>query len=95
MHLRWTEEAVSNLEAIADYIARDDPARAHRVVNTTHDYVVDQLSQFPEIGRPGRVPDTLELVMPALPFIAAYRIEDSTVQVLAILHTRRNWPDGF
>ena len=95
MDLRWTEEAATNLEGIADYIGRENPAMATRVANTIHDYVADQLTQFPEIGRPGRGSGTLELVGPSLPFIAGYRITDRTVQILAILHTRRSWPDDF
>ena len=56
---------------------------------------VEDLAQFPEIGRPGRIEGMRELVIPGTPYIAAYRIADDTVRILRVLHGAQQWPDGM
>nr|WP_281175963.1 type II toxin-antitoxin system RelE/ParE family toxin [Edaphobacter aggregans] len=53
---------------------------------------IKELVRFPEIGRPGRVEGTRELVIRRTPYIVAYRITRGTVQILRILHDARLWP---
>ncbi len=50
------------------------------------------LAKYPEIGRPGRVRGTRELVVAGTPYIAAYRIMGEVVTVLRVLHGARRWP---
>jgi plasmid stabilization system protein ParE len=45
----WTSPALSDLEAIADYIALDDPKAAGRLVKKVFRRI-DQLAHFPETG---------------------------------------------
>jgi toxin ParE1/3/4 len=47
------------------------------------------------MGRPGRVPGTRELVVAGTPYIVAYRVTASRVDVLAIIHAARRWPQMF
>lgn len=47
--IRWTEEAAIWLEDIHNYIAKDNPQAAGRVVDGIYDKV-QILSDFPEIG---------------------------------------------
>jgi toxin ParE1/3/4 len=56
---------------------------------------VEQLANFPEMGRPGRVHGTRELVIQSTPYIVAYRLKGSTVEILALLHGARRWPTRF
>jgi toxin ParE1/3/4 len=56
---------------------------------------VARLSEFPSIGRPGRVHGTRELVVDDTPFIVAYRIREGTVEILVVLHSARKWPEDF
>ena len=60
---------------------------AAAVVNAT-----DQLEQFPQSGRPGRVKRTRELIVPGLPYIIPYRVVDDVVVILSVIHTSRKWP---
>ena len=53
---------------------------------------IDLLARFPEQGRTGRKPDTRELVLGGLPYIAMYRIRKDTVEILRILHGAQIWP---
>ena len=47
--LIWTEPALADLDAIADYIALDDPSAARRLVERVFRHV-EQLAQHPESG---------------------------------------------
>ena len=95
MKVRWTAPALRDLEAIGDYIAQDNSAAvAARIVTAILDQV-DNLAAFPFIGRAGRVPGTRELVVVDTPFIAPYRVRDAEVEILAVFHGARQWPEKF
>jgi toxin ParE1/3/4 len=91
----WSPEAIDDLASLRAYIAEDSPAAAQRVVlHILHD-VEALLSEHPAMGRPGRVPETRELVIPDTPFVVPYRVQDRTIQVLRVFHTARRWPETF
>jgi len=90
MRVRWTTDAVDDLERICDYIAQDHPEAARRVAEAITQ-AVGALDMFPDRGRPGRVDGTRELVFVSLPFVAIYEVRDH-VQVLRILHGAQRWP---
>jgi toxin ParE1/3/4 len=94
MKIRWSPTAVSDLEAIRDYIARDSPAAARKISMRIKE-AVNRLENFPLSGRAGRVPKTRELVIPGTSYIAAYTIEGEVVWVAAVLHGRQSWPKSF
>lgn len=88
----WLGEALADLRGIRDYIARDNPAAARRVVKAIQDGV-GMLKDHPGIGRPGRLAETSELVIRHYPYIVAYRQAQSAIHILAVVHTSRRWPD--
>ena len=92
MRLRWTRLAASHLESAREYIAQDDPVAADDIVEQIPS-AVERLERHPDMGRKGRVAGTRELVISGTPFIAAYRVRRDSVQVLAVLHGARRWPD--
>lgn len=95
MKVRWTTPALRDLEAIGDYIERDNTAAvAARIVTAILDQA-DNLAAFPHIGRVGRVPDTRELIVVDTPFIVPYRVRDAEVEILALFHGARQWPETF
>jgi toxin ParE1/3/4 len=94
MKVVWTAPALRELEAIGDYIARDNPRASVRVVTRVFD-LVDTLADHPEIGRPGRIAGTRELVISDTPFIVPYRIRDDRIEVLSVFHGARRWPESF
>jgi toxin ParE1/3/4 len=53
----------------------------------------EMLTQFPRVGRPGRVDGTRELVIHHTPYIVAYRVVENTVIVLRVLHGAQQWPE--
>lgn len=91
----WSPEAVADLEALRVYVAQDDPAAAQRVALHVIRNVETLLANSPQMGRPGRVPGTRELVMPKTPYIVPYRVVGATVQVLRVFHGARRWADTF
>ena len=91
MRVRWLRTALANLEAEAQYIARDSPAAASRVVAAIA-RSVERLAEYPASGRPGRVAGTRELVVPGTPYIIPYRVRGGAVEVLRVFRGARRWP---
>jgi len=94
MRVIWTRPALRDLEAIGDYIERENPAAAERTVTRILDQV-DRLKQYPHIGRPGRIAGTRELVVTQTPFVVPYRVRDEAIEVLSVFHGARKWPESF
>ena len=94
MRVRWLRKAIANLDAEAEYIARDSPPAADRIVAKITQ-AIEGLRQHPSMGRPGRVPGTRELVIPDTPYIIPYRVRVDSLEILRIFHASRRWPDKF
>ncbi len=91
MKVIWFKKAIWDLESAKDYITQDNPLAAQQVVSRIKDAVL-LLSEQPGIGRPGRVPNTKELVVDQTPYILPYRVRDNRIEILRVLHTARRWP---
>ena len=94
MRVRWTEPAAKALEDIQDQIAQDNRRAAFEVAQRIR-VMTDFLGDHPKIGRIGRVAGTYELVIPGIPYIVPYRIQNHEVQILSVFHTSRKWPESF
>lgn len=85
----WTEPALQELDAIAEYIALDDPAAASLLVKT----VLDKTKRLQDFPRSGRIPPELpnsvyrEIVVP--PCRIFYRLDDTQVFLLFVLREER------
>ena len=94
MDVVWLEEAVNDLKMIGDYIAEENKEAAYQVLIQIQ-AASDSLALHPEIGRPGRVEKTRELVITGLPYILPYYINKNEVSILAVMHSARKWPGDF
>lgn len=83
---------MSHLAALADYISKDNPRAAAKVRSEIRKRV-GMLAAIPHIGRPGRIDNTRELVIGS--YIVAYTVREEQVEVLAVLHGARQWPEAF
>ena len=94
MRIIWLVEAERDIDWIAEYILKDDPAAALRLIYTIRE-ATRVLSEHPNAGRTGRVEGTRELVISGLPYILPYQIAGQEIRILAVMHTSRKWPDTF
>jgi toxin ParE1/3/4 len=95
MRILWTEPALSDLEAIGDFISSENSVETAMRVLTVITNSVGSLADFPHLGRAGRAPNTRELIVPNTSYIVPYRVRDSQLQVLAVFHVSRRWPEVF
>lgn len=92
MKIRWTALAISDFIHICDYSAGEfGEARSRRTAFQIYE-AVDRLASFPHIGHAGRKPGTSELVIKGLPFVAVFRLNVDTIEILRILHGAQKWP---
>jgi toxin ParE1/3/4 len=86
----WTPEALQDRSDIWDHIAADNPNAAARLDLLFSD-VARRLADFPNLGRPGKIPGTREMV-PHESYRLIYEISGEIVWMLALVHTARQWP---
>lgn len=85
----WTEPALQELDAIAEYIALDNPVAASHLVQEVFDNI-ERLEDFPQSGRiPPELPSSVyrELVVP--PCRIFYREDKKRVLVLYVMREER------
>jgi toxin ParE1/3/4 len=84
-------QALRNLEQAHSYIFKDDPEAARQLILRIQS-VVNQLAEFPLMGRVGRVEGTRELVISNTSYLIIYRVTEESVEILRVLHTARKYP---
>lgn len=94
MKIRFTPNAHADIYAVYDYIATDNLTAAQHTLDKIEN-MIDHLADHPQLGRTGRVSDTRELIVPDTPYIVAYELTPETIDILAIIHSSRRWPDTF
>ena len=93
MRLFWAPGAIEDLKQLRAYIARDNPHAAADIAAKVLE-AVERLPSFPASGRPGRVPNTRELVVPGTPLVIPYTVSERGVEIIAALHGARRWPEA-
>lgn len=94
MRLMWSAFALADRDGIFTHIEADSPLAAVAVDEHIAQATL-RLIEFPESGRPGRVPGTRELVIPRTPYVAAYALIPDGVRILRVLHGAQMWPDDI
>lgn len=82
---------MGDLRDAGEYIAEDNFRAAKKMAARVQE-AVEYLVEHPNIGRPGRLSNTRELVVFGTPFIVVYWVRHDAVQILRILHHSRKWP---
>lgn len=90
LRVEWTKGAESNLDAIEQYIAQDNPAAAAKTVLKIVRRAFDQLTKQPSSGKPGRINGTRELIFPEFPYIVIYSIQRETIFILRVFHAAQD-----
>ncbi|MFL6285317.1 MAG: type II toxin-antitoxin system RelE/ParE family toxin [Pyrinomonadaceae bacterium] len=91
MKVLWTDAAVTQLEALHDYVARTSPEYARRIVDRLTKRSV-QISVFPFSGR--RVPEyelneVREVIEGSYRIIYLVKEDEGQIEVLAVIHSSR------
>jgi addiction module RelE/StbE family toxin len=93
MKIVFHQAALADIRSISDYISRDNPAAARRVIGRIRS-AIRRLSHFPHSARAGGEPGTRELVVPRLPYIVVYRVVEDRpptfVEIIAVFHAARD-----
>jgi addiction module RelE/StbE family toxin len=92
MSIRWTPTALADIESLHAFIGLDNPVAAAGMVDRVVS-AIEMLCRHPDLGRKGRVRGTRELVL--APYVVAYRVNRGAIEVLAVIHGARRWPDSF
>ena len=92
MNVNFTPQALADLSSIREWIARDDPPTADRIVSRIRQTVI-LFGLFPSMGHAGDVGDTREFKVTGLPYVIVYRVSSATdLDILTIVHASRNYP---
>ena len=87
--IKWTKQALDDLEAIADYIARDSHYYAKMHVKKIYN-LIDGLKVFPKTER--IVPEINKNVIREIlsgNYRIIYRLNDDLVEIITIYHSSR------
>ena len=91
MKIVWSRRTIQHLVSLRKFIAKDSDQNAALVAKRILESV-DLLQSHPEMGRPGRVLGTRELVIPDAPYIAPYRVRRDRLELIAVFHGHQKWP---
>ena len=94
MEVVWLYESIEDLKEIGRHIGKDNPNAAYRVLIKIK-ATGDSLQKNPQLGHPGRVNKTRELLIAGLPYILPYYIKKNQIWILAVMHTSKKWPGSF
>lgn len=94
MIIKWLDDAIDDLQALRLYIANDKLSAANRVAKRILN-AVNHLPRHPDMGRPGRVAGTRELIIPNMPYVIPYRVKNNAIEILRVFHAAMQWPEEF
>ncbi|RYD61155.1 MAG: type II toxin-antitoxin system RelE/ParE family toxin [Sphingomonadales bacterium] len=86
----WEADAELQLVGLIEFIGERNASAAARL-RAMIDDAVHRVCDFPEMGRPGRIHGTRELIVHPN-HIVIYQITDTTIDIIRILHTRQRYP---
>ena len=90
MIIRYTDRAIADIEAIADYLVQRSPQGALNVSRAI-DHAMGQLEQFPGLGRQQSTPGVRKLVVTKYSYLVFYIADVSAdeVRILTVQHAAR------
>jgi len=92
MQIIWSRNASADLDAVFQYLLPKNPKAAIEIIDQIN-ASIEHLAQHPELGRKGRITHTRELIIPQTPYIVTYRFVENVLEIAAIIHGSRKWPN--
>jgi toxin ParE1/3/4 len=90
----WFTGAESDLEQIVDYVAIDNIQAALLLARRIVGAVEESLPHNPNMGRPGRVGGTRELIVHKN-YIVIYEVSADAINILEVIHAARLYPTAL
>jgi toxin ParE1/3/4 len=90
MKLQLTEQAADQITAINDYLAERSPVGA-RNVQLAMQVTLNQLMNFPRLGRQQRLKGIREIGVGRYPYVVYYSIDEQAneIVIISVRHTSR------
>ena len=88
MEVRWLRRALADLDAIAEYIGRDNPDAARSLVARLRE-MTERLATHPYVGRASEWEDVRELVVHRH-YLVSYRVRRDRVEIVQVWHTAQD-----
>jgi len=88
IEIQFRQEAIDDIWSIYNYIARDSINSAAKILNRIYKTCLT-IQLFPEAGRKSRVADIYEFVIPTTRYILVYKVVNSRIEVIAVLHSSK------
>ena len=82
---------MADLRAAWDYIADQNEPAADRTIYRIQE-AAEHLTDFPELGRAGKVRGSREFVVTDTSYLLVYEIAAGLVQIRRVLHGAQEWP---
>ena len=92
MQVRWTIEALNDLDEMIAYIAEFESRETAKKIAFAIKIAAKSLAKLPNRGRPGLVEGTREILVPKLPYFFVFWIQQERVEILRLMHFSRKWP---
>ena len=87
--IRFSDEAVDDLEELEEFIALDKPgAAAYAIVRIRK--LTSRLGSLPYLGRPSEISEVYRVSVPRLPYIIAYEVLPEEVRIIRAYHGSRD-----
>lgn len=91
IRIRWTLAAAQDLQDIHEYLRQHHPNYRQPTLRRLYE-TIRSLKDSPHRGRAGSEPGTRELVFTPLPYVAVYRVQKDSIEVLRVYHGAQRRP---
>ena len=95
-NIEWADPAWEDIDELVGYLIgqEEDVQLVEEIVKRILQ-APEHLSVMPWSGKPGRVPDTRELLVQKTRYSLVYAVSDTTVFILRVMHSSRLFPPAF
>lgn len=90
--IRWLKLALKDVDGVALWLTQNEDEEVARLVVDRIWKAAKSLEQFPNRGCNGKIKGTKELLVPKTSHYIVYRIMETEIQILRIIHNARNYP---
>lgn len=90
--LHYLSNALEDLRSLHNYLSKNDSAQASQVMDCLRQQHL-QLAEGDIVGKPSHLPNLFELPCQSHPYMTIYRTRDEALEILAVVHVSRQWPN--